>query len=137
MDSKLEEEMKESAEKVKGDEDCGSRDEDEDEELEIDEELVDLPVELADLRDTVFSTERDLLDELDKRGLGDLRVVLLNDGTARQIMPSEQHDRFTSFYVSDFLDQRRKWGYCFATHKVQLSNGRSRDPDISYWGASP
>jgi hypothetical protein len=45
------------------------------------------------------------LEEEMKERLGDLRVVLLNDGTARQIMPSEQLDRFTSFYVSDFLDQ--------------------------------
>jgi hypothetical protein len=138
MDSKLEEEKKESAEKVKGDEDCGSRDGngdgDEDEELEIDEELVDLPDELADLRDTVFSTERDLLDELDKRGLGDIRVVLLNDGTARQIMPSEQHNDFTSFYVGDWFLRTGGLGWCSGTHKVHLSNGRSRDPDISYWG---
>jgi hypothetical protein len=134
MYSKIEEEKKESAEKLKGDEDCGSRDGDEDDELERDEELVDLPEELAELRSRVFRTERDLLDELDTLGFGDLRVVLLNDGTARQIMPSEQHNDFTAFYEFDFLKRRPRWGYCSATHKVHLSNGRSRDPDISYWG---
>jgi hypothetical protein len=134
MDSKFEEEKKESAEKLKGDEDCGSRDGDEDEELEGDEELVGLPEELAELRNRVFRTERDLLDELDTLGFGDLRVVLLNDGTARQIMSSEQHNDFTDFYVTDFLKRRPRWGYCSATHKVHLCNGRSRDPNISYWG---
>jgi hypothetical protein len=134
MDSKLEEEKKESAEKMKGDEDCGSRDGDEDEEFERNDELVDLPEELSDLRNKRFETERELQDVLDKRRFGDLRVVLLNDGTARQFMPGKQHNRFTDFYVFDFLQRRPRWGHCSATHKIHLTNGRSRDPDISYWG---
>jgi hypothetical protein len=165
MDSKAEEEKmesageqegkKEKAEKVEEvEEDCDSQvgcdagedeeddelDEDEeDDELDEDEELVALPDELADIRDKPFATERDLLDELDERGFGDLRVVLLDTDTSstpRMIIASHQHNGFTSKYVGDwFLRTRGELGWCSGSHKIDLANGMSRYPDISYWGS--
>jgi hypothetical protein len=149
MDSKAEEEKKESAEKgeqegkkekaEKGEEveeDCDSHgsdagEDEEDDELDEDEELVALPDELADIRDKPFATERDLLDELDERGFGDLRVVLLDTtdtgSTPRMIMASHQHNGFTSKYVGDwFLRTRGELGWCSGSHKIDLANGMSR-----------
>jgi hypothetical protein len=98
-----------------------------------DEELEELPEKLADLRETYFDSDRALLHELEKRGFGDLRVVLV-DGYERLITPSNQHCWFTQYYVLDFQSKCGNWGLCSGTCKVHLSNGCSREPSISYWG---
>jgi hypothetical protein len=114
-------------------EDCDSLGGNEDEELNENEELVDLPEELADLRGVYFDTDRALDMELEQRGWGDLRVVLW-DGYARLVEWSEQHCHFKDYYTCDFRELRRKWGYCSGILRVHLSNGCSRYPSISYWG---
>lgn len=109
------------------------------------EELVDLPPEITKLidggEDRVFESEAELLAALENSGVGDLRVVLV-DGKPRLVMPSDQHNSFTSIYVVKFLNFCNtlfwgKWGFCSGTHKIHLQPGGShlsRDPDLSYWG---
>jgi hypothetical protein len=55
-------------------------------------------------------------------------------GKPRLIVPSDQHNSFTSEYVLDFGIDWRNWGSATSTHKINLPNGKSRDPDLSYWG---
>jgi hypothetical protein len=101
-------------------------------------ELIDVPMELSDLREKDFNTDRALPKELDDRGFGDFRVVFLKDGTPRLFSPSDQRNSLTTHYVAHynaFVDRRGELGLCSGTHKVHLSNGKSRDPDISYWGS--
>ena len=104
---------------------------------EEDEELGDLPSDIAEEigKDGRFETEQELEDALDKAGVGDLPVVFV-DGKPRLIMPSVQHNEFTAYYCRDFTLNwaKDRWGLSSATHKVFLSNGRSRDPDLSFWG---
>lgn len=56
-------------------------------------------------------------------------------GKPRLIMPSDQHDEFTSNYVRDFERNwaKNRWEASSATYKMHLLNGTSRDPDLSYW----
>jgi len=101
------------------------------------EELVDLPLEIATLigGDRVHKSEDALQKALEEAGVGDLRVVLV-DGKPRLVMPSDQHNAFTSAYVLNFALKwgKNKWGFSSGTHKTHLQNGSSRDPDISCWG---
>ena len=118
----------EIGDKLLGDSDDESGEEDED------EEVVNLPSELAAKLDKTYATEEDLQSSLNNAGIGDLPVVLVN-GQPRLMMPSDQHNTFTSKYVNHFANwSKLKWGYSSGTHKIHLSNGESRDPDLSYWG---
>lgn len=70
---------------------------------EEDEELVDLPSELAaQLDSTAYASEEDLRSALDIAGIGDLPIILVN-GKPRLVMPSDQHNAFTSDYVADLF----------------------------------
>ena len=135
MDKLFGEEKKDAAEEAgKVDEKGGGN---EDDENHIEEELVDLPLEITALigGDRVFESEEELEGVLAEAGVGDIHVVLV-DGKPRLVMPSDQHNTFTSAYVADFMLKwgPNGWGFCSGTHKIHLSSGRSRDPDISYWG---
>jgi hypothetical protein len=101
---------------------------------EEDEEVVDLPSELAaQLDSSTYASEEALQSALDSAGIGDLPIILVK-GKPRLIMPSDQHNSFTSEYVSNFAVVWQRWGFASGTHKVHLPNGKSRDPDLSYWG---
>lgn len=109
---------------------------DDEEEDEDDEELGDLPPEVAEKigKDLFFESEEELEAALTKAGFGDLPVVVL-EGKPRLIMPSDQHNEFTSIYAWNFFSwARNRWGLASATHKIHLQGGRSRDPDLSFWG---
>ena len=84
-----------------------------------------------------YESEEELRNALDKAGLGDLRIALVG-GRPHKVLPSDQHNEFTTQYVNEFNDWRMnfwgKWGTCSATHKMHLFNGNSRDPDLSFWG---
>lgn len=112
-------------------ESAGTNDDDDD---EI-EELGNLPPEIAERIGSRFESEEALQAALVKAGVGDLPVVLL-DGKPRLIMPSDQHNTFTSSYIMNFEHgwSKNRWGSSSATHTIHLPNGRSRDPDLSYWG---
>ena len=131
MDLLRGEEKKDATEEAIDDKgsDAGSADDQQDD----CEELSDLPPEIAYLSDQVFPSEEALQEALDNAGLGDLRVVLV-EGKARLVMPSDQHNLITTNIVSHFTRTWGNWGCCTGTHKIHLPNGRSRDPDISYWG---
>lgn len=140
MDIKAEEEKKEGSEKVVRGNDTGSEDGDGNETDSEDEELEDLPPEIAErLGDSLFDSEKELQDALVEAGIGDLPVVLVK-GKPRLVMPSHQHNKFTTKYVTNFQywtnGRWGKWGCCSGTHKIDLSNGKTRDPDLSYWGYS-
>lgn len=101
-----------------------------------DEELEELPKEVAKLIgvNRRFESDEELEAALVEAGVGDLHVALV-DGRPLLVMPSDQHNDFTSEYVADFFGwSKLKWGACSGTHKIHLSNGKSRDPDLSYWG---
>ena len=101
-----------------------------------DEELLDLPPEITSLlgKDRIYESEEALQKALEEAGVGDLRVVLVGR-KPRLVMPSDQHNAFTSEYVAEFnYWGRNKWGFSSGTHSIHLQNDRSRDPDISYWG---
>jgi hypothetical protein len=87
--------------------------------------------------DRTFVSDKELELELEKAGVGDLRVVLV-DGKPFLRMPSEQHNDFTLKYTNDFNRwSQYRWGCCSSTYKIRLVDGRSsRDPDLSYWGYS-
>lgn len=135
-----EEENKDAAEapgrigEVVGDENDIDSDEEEEE-----EELVDLPPEVAKaLGERVFESEEELVQALETAGFGDLPVLLVN-GNPRLKMPSDQRNSFTTRYAIHFnyycmSGKMGRWGCCSGTHKIHLPHGRSRDPDLSYWG---
>ena len=139
MDLLVGEEKKDATDATGGiDERDGERDsESEDEECQ---ELVDLPPEIAKLvgGDRVYKSEEELQEVLTEAGVGDLRVVLVDGGKPRLVMPSDQHNAFTSEYAVEFINWCNtiwgKWGVCSGTHKIHLPQGKSRDPDLSYWG---
>lgn len=103
------------------------------------EELVDLPPEVAKaLGEKVFQSEEELVEALETAGFGDLPVLLVN-GNPRLKMPSDQHNTFTTQYAIHFVDFCKsgttgRWGCCSGTHKIHLPHGKSRHPDLSYWG---
>jgi hypothetical protein len=99
------------------------------------EELGDLPPDVACKIADSFNTEEELQTALDQAGFGDLPLILLEDGKPRLVMPSDQHNEFTRSYNTKFaVWARNRWGASGASHKIHLTNGRSRDPDVSYWG---
>ena len=100
------------------------------------EELGDLPPEIEELVGGGREYESDdaLQEALVEAGVGDLRVVLV-DIRPRRVVPSNQHNAFTTDRVLDFnYWAKRKWGVSSGMHKSHLSNGASRDPDVSLWG---
>jgi len=67
-----------------------------DSETEEDEELGDLPQEVAQkLEDRRFEDEEELQEWLDVVGIGDLSVILIH-GRPRLIVPSHQRNRFST-----------------------------------------
>ena len=99
-------------------------------------ELQELPDELMKYlgEKREYTTEQELQDALVAAGLADLPIILVG-GRALLKMPSEQHNKFTTKYVQNFLRwSKNSWGMCTGTHKIHMPAGNSRDPDISYWG---
>jgi hypothetical protein len=98
-------------------------------------ELGDLPNEVSKkIADRFFENEEELRAVLDEAGFGDLPVILL-DGKPRLVMPSDQHNEFTRSYNTKFaVWAKNRWGASGESHKIHLTNDRSRDPDLSYWG---
>lgn len=133
MDPQCDEEKKESC--VEEAEEIGEKlgDGDDYESEEEDEEVVDLPSELAINLDSTYASEEALQSALDNASIGDLPIILVK-GKPRLIMKSDQSNSFTSAYVSNFAIDWRNWGIASGTHKIHLPNGKSRDPDLSYWG---
>lgn len=102
-------------------------------------ELEELSPEILELLggDRRYKSDDEFREALDKAGLGDLRIVLVK-GRPYKVMPSGQHNQFTTRHAADFNRWAWKfsgtWGVCSATSKIFLSNGYSRDPDLSFWG---
>ena len=112
----------------------GTEDDTSDDDDDETEELQSLPSDIAGRVGDTFESEEALEEALVNAGVGDLPVVLVN-GKPRLVIPSDQHNAFTGNYCRNFERwAQSKWGCCSATHKVHLQNGRSRDPDLSYWG---
>jgi hypothetical protein len=112
-----------------------SKDSEDSEDIE-DWELGDLPKEVPKkIADRFFEKQEELRAALDEAGFGDLPVILLN-GKPRLVMPSDQHNKFTGSYSMHFalFWAKNRWGASTSTHKIHLTNNRSRDPDLSYWG---
>lgn len=97
------------------------------------EEVVDLPPELAKLIGTKYQTQEQLQIDLIEAGIGDLPIILVS-GKPSLVMPTDQHNSFTSDYVHDFSARWSRWGFCTGTHNIHLTNGKTRQPDLSYWG---
>lgn len=104
-------EKEESSLKESAEDDSAVGDESDEEQAE--EELVDLPMgiqeQLIEGEDREFRSEEELF-----RALVDARVVLV-DGKARLVTPSDQHNVFTSACVANFHHRRNseiwgKWG---------------------------
>lgn len=111
-------------------------DSDSDSDVELEELSPEILESLGGVRRR-YESEKELSKALAKAGLGDLRITLV-EGRPYKVMPSDQHNEFTTQYVNEFIDWRMnfwgKWGTCSGTHKIHLSNGNSRDPDLSFWG---
>ena len=110
-------------------------DEDKDEDKdETDDEVTLLTPQLASIfGDHSFGTEDSLHQFMDEKGIGDLRIVLV-DGKPRLVMPTDQHNSFTSKHVFEFAVLHGKWGYVSGTHNVHLSTYSRREPDVSFFG---
>ena len=110
-------------------------DEDKDEDKdETDDEVTLLTPQLASIfGDHSFGTEDSLHQFMDEKGIGDLRIVLV-DGKPRLVMPTDQHNSFTSKHVFKFAVLHGKWGYVSGTHNVHLSTNSRREPDVSFFG---
>lgn len=108
-------------------EDCG------DSESDGAEEVVDLPPELARLIGSQYQTEEQLQSDLVEAGIGDLPIILVS-GKPCLLMPTDQHNTFTSQYVFKFSARWSRWGFCTGTHNIHLTNGKTSLPDLSYWG---
>ncbi|CAB9499236.1 expressed unknown protein [Seminavis robusta] len=100
---------------------------------EEDEEVADLPSELATKLGDRYESEEALQSDMNEAGIGDLPIILA-EGKPCLVVPSDQHNVFTSWYAFDFASSRGKWGFSSASHNIHLANGESRDPDLSYWG---
>jgi hypothetical protein len=98
MDLQQDEEKMESC--VEEAEEIGEKlgDGDDYESEEEDEEVVDLPSELAIQLDSTYASEEALQSALDKAGIGDLPIILVK-GKPRLITPSHQHNYFTSLFI--------------------------------------
>ena len=106
----------------------------------------DLPEELESLRVRVFDTQDELLNELERLGFGDLRVILDDDGKAYLFMPSDNHNEAKSEVVRKFNKWAADWKGCVTgEHNVIIDQShpitpppkkqrRLREPDISFWG---
>ena len=106
----------------------------------------DLPEELESLRGRVFDTQDELLNQLERLGFGDLRVILDDDGKAYLFMPSDNHNEATSEVVRKFNKWAADWKGCVTgEHNVIIDQSlsitpppkrqrRLREPDVSFWG---
>ena len=95
----------------------------------------ELPDELAALRYCVFESNEELQTELDLLGLGDLPVELDGEGKAFLEMPSDEHNKATSWLTRRFtLWAKERWGYATSTNTVKLNNSKTRLSDVSFWG---
>jgi hypothetical protein len=132
-----EEEKKESAESKGATESVAGRGDDDDDDRSSSssrDEYELQPLQLLGPEGKKYQNDEDLQVALEKAGIGDARVILVNN-KPYELMPSFEHDNFTADYVNDFAKSSLgKWGACVATSKVSLSNGTSRCPDLSYWG---
>jgi hypothetical protein len=111
-------------------------DDDGDDEADDDDEVKSLTPELKKVfgKNTTFDTEESLYQFMNDNGIGDCRIVLL-DGKPRLVMPTDQHNAFTSETVGDFMVLHgKKWGYATGTHNVHLSTNSRRKPDVSFFG---
>lgn len=139
MDLPDEEEKKESPWEEQGEKDRKQRKDEgggDSDDSESFSDGVDLPPELAKLLESQqYQTEEQLQIDLDNAGIGDLPIILVS-GKPRLDMPSDQHDAFTSQYVFDFSAGWSQWAFCTGTHNVHLQSGKTRRPDLSFWGYS-
>ena len=106
----------------------------------------DLPEELEFLRARVFDTQDELLNELERLGFGDLRVILDDDGKAYLFIPSDNHNEATSEVVRKFNKWAADWKGCVTgEHNAIIDQSypitptpkkqrRLRQPDVSFWG---
>jgi hypothetical protein len=70
--------------------------------------------------DRTFASDNELELALEKAGVGDLRVVLV-DGKPLLRTPSEQHNVFTIFYTSNFNKwSQYRWGLCSAAQRTRF-----------------
>lgn len=108
-----------------------------DEEVQVDteeDEVVSLSSQLREIFGSrTFHSEEELYGFMEKEGVGDARVILIK-GKPRQIMPTDQHNKFTSNEVYRFARLHGAWGYVTATHNVHLYNNSHREPDLSFFG---
>lgn len=112
--------------------------EDDPEDFGDDTELVPLTDELKTVFGTKeFKTEEELHDFMDKAGIADFPVILVDEGLYLRI-PTNQHNRFTSRTIFKFASRHGQFGYVTGTHNVHLSSTndfRHREPDVSFFGA--
>lgn len=104
-----------------------------------DSPLVELPQVIAKFieggADRRYRDEEELQSVLDKAGVGDLNIVLVDD-VARLVMPKEQHNYFTTSYVEDLIHSHYSWALVSGTHLVHLDAGSEkprRMPDVNIW----
>jgi len=61
-------------------------------------------------------------------------MVEHSEKTLFNVKPLDHLGAFITRHVMRFTKAKGKWGLCSATHRIHLSNGRSRDADLSFWG---
>ena len=112
---------------------------------EGDEEVAELPEELASLARRKFETEEELQSALDELGCADYRIELSSEGYAYVMAPNICHNLATTVLHNNFVDWQkgwfgRKWGVATSTIGLELSTPtantrrKTRDPDVSLWG---
>ena len=83
-----------------------------------------------------FDTEASLQEFMNENGIGDFRIVLYEGtGGPLQLLPTDQHNKFTSDYVYQFIADRSRWGYATGTHNIHLATSH-RELDISFFWIS-
>ena len=111
-----------------------AKEEEEEEENEEDEEVRLLSSELAALfGDQSFETDASLQEFMHEKGIGDFRIILRH-GKPCQVIPTDQHNTFTTDYVSEFASLHgRRWGCATGTHNVHIGPTNShREPDTGH-----
>jgi len=98
--------------------------------------LSEPPDELAFLRGRVFESSQEPQMELEALGVGELTVELDDEGKAFLEIPSDEHNKATSWLTRHFtLWAKEKWGYATSTNTVKRNNSKTRLPEIaSFWG---
>jgi hypothetical protein len=115
-----------------GDDDGSSRDE-----YELQPLSDEIVARLGHEKKDVYENDQELQRALEKAGIGDARIILV-DGKPYELVPSTEHNSFTANFAIDFNifvnGPWGRWGACNESAKIRLSDGFSRDPDLSYWG---